>query len=54
MTPEPAASSSLSLLYWLRRELRGWAAPGERVLFVVRTLAAAYAALWLAFRLGLD
>ncbi|HEX8602570.1 MAG TPA: FUSC family protein, partial [Pseudoduganella sp.] len=54
MTPEPAAPSSLSLLYWLRRELRGWAAPGERVLFVVRTLAAAYAALWLAFRLGLD
>lgn len=55
MTPEPAAPSSLSFLYWLRRELRGWAATdGERVLFVVRTLAAAYAALWLAFRLGLD
>jgi uncharacterized membrane protein YccC len=55
MTPEPAAPSSLPLLHWLRHELRGWAAAdGERLLFVVRTLAAAYAALWLAFRLGLD
>ncbi len=55
MTPEPAASSALPYLHWLRRELRGWAdTDGERVLFVVRTLAAAYAALWLALRLGLD
>jgi uncharacterized membrane protein YccC len=55
MTPEPAAPSLSPLFPWLRRELRGWAASdGERVLFVVRALAAAYAALWLAFRLGLD
>ncbi|MBB3223245.1 FUSC family protein [Pseudoduganella umbonata] len=55
MTPESAAPASLPGLHWLRRELRGWAATdGVRILFVVRTLAAAYAALWLAFRLGLD
>ncbi|WP_338771704.1 FUSC family protein [Massilia sp. METH4] len=54
MTPEPAAAP-LPLHLWLARELRGWAASdGERVLFVERTLAAAFGALWLAFRLGLD
>ena len=55
MTPESAACSSLPVFHWLRRELRGWAAAdGVRILFVARTLAAAYIALWLAFRLGLD
>ncbi len=61
MTPDPAPASPsrpsffLHAAPWLRRELRGWAAAdGERLLFVVRTLAAAFAALWLAFRLGLD
>ncbi|QGZ41740.1 putative membrane protein YccC [Pseudoduganella flava] len=58
MTPDSAAppTSRLSHLTGAtRRALQGWvAADGERLLFVVRMLAAAYGALWLALRLGLD
>ena len=57
MTPASAtdASSSSTLAGWLGRQVRDWAATdGVRCIFVARTLVAAFAALWLAFRFDLD
>ncbi|AXA91893.1 FUSC family protein [Massilia sp. YMA4] len=40
---------------WLAAQLRGWAASdGARLIFVARSAFAAFLALWIAFRLGLD
>jgi uncharacterized membrane protein YccC len=40
---------------WLARESAGWAgSEGERWIFVAKAMLAAFSALWLAFRLGLD
>ena len=63
MTPEPApatlnnpARSAVQTgVHWLALQWRGWAASeGERLIFVAKCMAAAFTALWLAFRLGLD
>ena len=58
MTPAPAArsrSSVIPIARWLAAQAQHWAASdGERWLFVAKTLLAAYGALWIAFRLGLD
>jgi len=55
MTPAPANSSITSKAGWLGRQLQDWAATdGGRWMFMARTLVAAFCALWLAFRLGLD
>ncbi|WP_395406692.1 FUSC family protein [Pseudoduganella sp. UC29_106] len=55
MTPAPANTSNTSKAGWLGRQFRDWAATdGGRLIFVARTLVAAFSALWLAFRLGLD
>ncbi len=40
---------------WLREQFRLWArSDGERLVFVARSALAAFLALWIAFRLGLD
>ncbi|HEY1151624.1 MAG TPA: FUSC family protein, partial [Pseudoduganella sp.] len=55
MTPAPANTSNTSKAGWLGRQFNDWAATdGGRLLFAARTLVAAFSALWLAFRLGLD
>lgn len=52
MTPDPAP---YKIKYNMARLTGDWAsAEGERWLFVAKTLLAAFSALWLAFRLGLD
>lgn len=49
------STSSPDLPAWLAAQLRGWAASdGERLIFVARSAFAAFLALWIAFRLGLD
>jgi len=63
MTPEPAPahhnkqprSAAQTGVHWLALQWRGWtASEGERLIFVAKCMAAAFTALWLAFRLGLD
>ena len=55
MNPAPAKSSISSTAGWLGKQLRDWkATDGMRWLFVLRTLVAAFTALWLAYRFGLD
>jgi uncharacterized membrane protein YccC len=55
MTPAPANISNTTKAGWLGRQFRDWAATdGARWMFVARTMVAAFSALWLAFRLGLD
>jgi uncharacterized membrane protein YccC len=40
---------------WLAQQAKGWAnTEGERWMFVAKCMLAAFSALWLAFRLGLD
>ncbi|AVR95938.1 FUSC family protein [Pseudoduganella armeniaca] len=49
------STTSSDLPAWLAAQLRGWAASdGERLIFVARSAFAAFLALWIAFRLGLD
>lgn len=55
----PLASSAVQqvrrLGSWLMAQLGAWqASEGERWIFVLKAMLAAFAALWLAFRLGLD
>ncbi|UTY55824.1 FUSC family protein [Massilia sp. erpn] len=58
MNPEPAApaatpiASTREQLVRLAREWKG--SEGERWIFVLKSMLAAFSALWLAFRLGLD
>jgi uncharacterized membrane protein YccC len=55
MNPAPAKSSISSTAGWLGKQLRDWkATDGMRWLFMARTLVAAFTALWLAYRFGLD
>ncbi|MGO4381615.1 FUSC family protein [Pseudoduganella sp. RAF53_2] len=57
MTPSPATAkpSIKSAAGWVGRQVLDWAATdGGRWMFVARTMVAAFSALWLAFRLGLD
>jgi uncharacterized membrane protein YccC len=64
MTPDPAPYTlthtmarlaGMPRMAHLAGMARGWASSvGERWLFVAKTLLAAFGALWLAFRLGLD
>ena len=59
MAPDPAPSTQQDATQqaagWLAAQVRGWAdGEGERWIFVAKTLLAAFTALWLAFRLGLD
>ena len=62
MTPEPASAKPPQVqsavkagVRWLAREFQGWAGTeGERWIFVAKCMLAAFSALWLAFRLGLD
>ncbi len=62
MTPEPASAKSPQVpsavkagVRWLAQEFKGWAGTeGERWIFVAKCMLAAFCALWLAFRLGLD
>jgi uncharacterized membrane protein YccC len=55
MTPAPAKFSIKDTAGGLGRQFQDWAATdGGRWMFVARTLVAAFSALWLAFRLGLD
>jgi uncharacterized membrane protein YccC len=49
--PSPASRATK----WLAAQLRQWrAGEGERWIFVAKAMLAAFGALWLAFRLGLD
>lgn len=51
----PPTVTPSSPVAWLGAQLRGWAASdGERLIFVARSAFAAFLALWIAFRLGLD
>jgi uncharacterized membrane protein YccC len=55
MTPDPASYKLQHTPARLAGLVRDWAgSEGERWIFVVKTLLAAFTALWLAFRLGLD
>ncbi|MES2076022.1 MAG: FUSC family protein [Pseudomonadota bacterium] len=58
MTPAPSAppsSPATRALQWVGAQARDWrASEGERLIFVAKTMLAAFGALWLAFRLGLD
>jgi len=58
MTPDPAPYTHQHSKAWLAGAaglVRGWTGTeGERWIFVAKTLLAAFTALWLAFRLGLD
>ena len=62
MTPDPASaphpldqSAARTGAMWLARQTRDWAGgEGERWIFVAKAMLAAFSALWLAFRLGLD
>ncbi|CDG84661.1 FUSC family protein [Janthinobacterium agaricidamnosum] len=63
MTPSPQAadlparpaSAAARASAWLAATASDWTGTeGERWLFVARTIAAAFGALWLAYRLGLD
>ncbi|NVE00048.1 FUSC family protein [Massilia sp. BJB1822] len=57
MNPEPAAPATpiASTREQLVRLAREWkAGEGERWIFVLKSMLAAFSALWLAFRLGLD
>ena len=52
MAPHSTVSSHAP---WLREQFRLWArSDGERLVFVARSAFAAFLALWIAFRLGLD
>ncbi|NYE62260.1 putative membrane protein YccC [Duganella sp. 1224] len=53
--PSPDHSAARRALRWIGAESAAWAGTeGQRWLFVARTMLAAFSALWLAFRLGLD
>lgn len=53
--PHPASSAGKKLAASLINPLRDWrASEGERWIFVAKAMLAAFSALWLAFRLGLD
>ncbi|HJV02057.1 MAG TPA: FUSC family protein [Burkholderiaceae bacterium] len=53
--PPPASRAGKKLAERLFKELRDWrAGEGERWIFVAKTMLAAFSALWIAFRLGLD
>jgi uncharacterized membrane protein YccC len=53
--PAPAQSSKVRPAQWLASQARNWAgSDGQRWLFVVKVMLAAFGALWLAFRLDLD
>lgn len=53
--PAPAQPSKVSPAQWLASQARNWAgSDGQRWLFVVKVMLAAFGALWLAFRLDLD
>lgn len=61
MNASPAASPSSDhsaarrAFTWMRKETADWLrTEGERWIYVVRAMLAAFSALWLAFRLGLD
>jgi uncharacterized membrane protein YccC len=55
MTPDPASYKLQHTPARLAGLFRDWAgSEGERWIFVAKTLLAAFTALWLAFRLGLD
>nr|WP_315252830.1 FUSC family protein [uncultured Duganella sp.] len=61
MNASPAASppsdhsAARRVFTWVRKETAGWLnTEGERWIYVVRAMLAAFSALWLAFRLGLD
>jgi len=61
MNASPAASPSSDhsaarrAFIWVRKETADWLnTEGERWIYVVRAMLAAFSALWLAFRLGLD
>jgi uncharacterized membrane protein YccC len=54
-TPSPDHRAARRAFHWIKAETAGWAGTeGQRWLFVARTMLAAFSALWLAFRLGLD
>lgn len=61
MNASPAASppsdhsAARRVFNWVRKETADWLnTEGERWVYVVRAMLAAFSALWLAFRLGLD
>ena len=58
MTPATAPSHTGPLpkaARWLAHALQDWrVSEGERWIYVAKTLTAAFCALWLAYRLGLD
>jgi len=61
MTSEPTSTSAAPQSlpsgagHWTARQLREWASSdGERWIYVAKVMLAAFTALWLAFRLGLD
>src|SRR5476649_1004608 len=54
-TPPQDPSAARGALRWLAAQTAGWFnTDGERWVFVAKAMLAAYTALWLAFRLGLD
>ncbi|MBA5607543.1 FUSC family protein [Duganella sp. FT3S] len=53
--PHPASRAEKKLAAGFIKELRDWrASEGERWIFVAKAMLAAFSALWIAFRLGLD
>src|SRR5471032_1780369 len=54
-TPPPDHSAARQVARWVAAQTRAWlGTDGERWVFVAKAMLAAYTALWLAFRLGLD
>jgi uncharacterized membrane protein YccC len=53
--PDHSARGAAAAARWLAAESAGWFnSEGQRWVFVAKTMLAAFSALWLAFRLGLD
>jgi uncharacterized membrane protein YccC len=54
-SPSPDHSAARRAFNWLKAETEGWLnTQGERWIYVAKAMLAAFSALWLAFRLGLD
>jgi uncharacterized membrane protein YccC len=54
-SPSPDHSAARRAFNWIKAETAGWAnTEGQRWIFVAKAMLAAFSALWLSFRLGLD
>jgi uncharacterized membrane protein YccC len=54
-SPSPDHSAARRAFHWLKAETSAWAdTDGQRWMFVAKAMLAAFAALWLSFRLGLE